>query len=339
MEQQVEQQVEQQGNKGARQQGSKGARQQGNKAARRKLLKTMANISTIFQTNLFSGRVALITGGGTGIGLRTAQELAKLGAIVILASRRKEILENAAQLIRSQGGKAFAVQCNIRQPESIEKCIDESLKLAGTIHFLVNNAGGQFPCLAENISRKGWHAVIETNLYGPFFLSQFVFRRVFSQHLPDQHNPQGGVIVNVLANMWNGFPSMSHTGAARAGVDNLTKSLAIEWASAGVRVNSVAPGVIDSSGLETYPEGFKESIRQSKNNNLTSRLGTLEEVAAVIVFLLSPAASFITGQTIRVDGGESIYHPLLPPSPHSNLPPWKDHHLSSTTSHNQHCRL
>ncbi len=263
-------------------------------------------INSIFKNNLFANKVALITGGGTGIGLRTARELASLGATVILASRKADNLIKAANLIKSEGGRAIPIECNIREEESIQKCVEQTINEAGTIDFLVNNGGGQFPAPAELITHKGWNAVIETNLTGTFFMSQEVFNKVFKD--------KGGAIVSVIANIRNGFPMLSHTGAARAGVENLTKSLANEWGKYGVRINAIAPGTINSSGLDNYAPEFRQHLFNNIiKNNQTYRLGTEEEIAASILFLLSPAASYITGVTLAVDGGESIYSPLAPP--------------------------
>jgi len=272
-------------------------------------------MNTIFKPGLFEGKTAIITGGGTGIGFRIASELAHLGATVILASRKKENLDKAVKQIEENGGKAFAVECNIREEESIKNCIARSLELAGKIDLLVNNGGGQFPSPAEFISRKGWNAVIETNLSGTFFMSQEVFNKQFVK--------TGGAIVNIIANIRNGFPMMAHTGAARAGVENITKSLANEWGKYGVRVNAVAPGIIDSSGLDRYDPVYKEFIHGYAKYNQTYRLGTEEEVAASVNFLLSPAASFITGITLAVDGAESLYSPISPPSENEKNPPFK----------------
>ncbi|PCH92931.1 MAG: 2,4-dienoyl-CoA reductase, partial [Bacteroidetes bacterium] len=150
-------------------------------------------VKTIYTQDLFKGKTALITGGGTGIGLRTAMELSQLGATVILASRKKENIESGVKKIEDAGGKAFAVECNIRGEESVEKCIAQSLDRAGSIDLLINNAGGQFPSPAEAISQKGWNAVIETNLTGTFLMSKEVFKKYFKEN--------GGSIVNVIANM------------------------------------------------------------------------------------------------------------------------------------------
>lgn len=272
-------------------------------------------MNTIFKPGLFSDKTAIITGGGTGIGFRIASELAHLGATVVLASRKKDILDKAIEKITAAGGKAHAVECNIRDEESVKNCIAKSIELCGNIDFLVNNGGGQFPSPAEFINRKGWHAVIETNLTGTFFMSQEIFNKQFVK--------TGGAIVNIIANMRNGFPMMAHTGAARAGVENITKSLANEWGRYGVRVNSVAPGTIDSSGLEKYDVQYKDFIYGFAKFNQTYRLGTEAEVASSVIFLLSPAASFITGITMAVDGAESLYSPLSPPVENDKNPPFK----------------
>eukprot|EP01100_Stratorugosa_tubuloviscum_P005131 TRINITY_DN232_c0_g1_i1.p1 TRINITY_DN232_c0_g1~~TRINITY_DN232_c0_g1_i1.p1 ORF type:complete len:287 (+),score=124.28 TRINITY_DN232_c0_g1_i1:557-1417(+) len=262
----------------------------------------------------FQNKVILITGGGSGIGLRTAKEAVLLGATVVIASRNKEKLEIAKTEIQSIGGKVFAFECNIRNQESVNKCIDEILNQCQTIDYLVNNAGGQFPVAAEDISLKGWNAVIDTNLTALFFVSQIVFNKVWRKQ------NKAGVIVNIIANMWNGFPMMSHTGSARAAVDNLTKTLALEWAKYGIRVNSIAPGTINSSGLTKYGEQFQPVIQQAAKNNLSYRLGTEAEIAGCILFLLSSVSSYISGTTIRIDAGESLFSPLMPPQ--QPIIPW-----------------
>jgi len=294
----------------------------------------------MFASGLLRGSVALVSGGGSGIGRETARWLASLGAHVAICSRRVDMCRSEAARIRRElagsavdcsertddgqgrgryvhpegatAGNVCAFECNIRDQESVERCVHAVLERYGRIDLLVNNAGGQFPCPAADISRKGWHAVIDTNLTGTFLLSQCVYRLAFARQ-------RSGAIVNVVANMWNGFPIMSHTGAARAGVVNLTKSLAVEWAADGVRVNAVAPGLIQSSGLDTYPEAFQQTVREASRHNYAQRMGTEAEIAAAIVFLLSPASMFTTGETLRVDGAESIYSPLWPPRSHANL--------------------
>ncbi len=270
--------------------------------------------TSIFREKLFVGRVALITGGGTGIGLRTAREFSRLGATVLIASRNPKHLETALPAITAEGGQAQSFICNVRDETSVKECIAAILKKYPKVDFLVNNAGGQFPAPAEKMTKKGWDAVIETNLTGPFLVSREIFNQCFEQH--------GGAIVNVIANIWRGFPMMAHTGAARAGVDNLTKTLASEWGRYGVRVNAVAPGIIHSSGLDSYDENFQQVALGMKRFNQAFRLGTEAEVAAAILFLFTPAAAFITGETLRVDGGDSLYSPSYPPVAHDKIPPF-----------------
>lgn len=256
---------------------------------------------TIFREGLFSGQTAFVT-GATGIGLAIAGELRMLGADVFLGSRKEENLKKGKEqllALQSPGRVEYNV-CNIRERESIDPALDAALGKFGRIDMLVNNAGGQFPSPALTMSRKGWDAVIETNLTGTFQMSQAVVEKAMAEKM-------SGSIVNIIAQMWNGFPMMAHTGASRAGVDNLTKTLAFEWAPLGIRVNAVAPGVIWSSGVDNYAPEFRQSFLDSANFIPAGRLGTPREVAAAVVFLLSPAAGFITGTTIRVDGGEPMY--------------------------------
>ncbi len=273
-------------------------------------------VNTIFKDGLFTGKVVLITGGGTGIGLRIAREFGQLGANVVIASRKMEKLEAGLKVLESDGSNAVALECNIRDEDSIANCISEIMNQFGALDVLINNGGGQFPSPAELINRKGWHAVVETNLTGTFFLTQQVYETFMAKN--------GGSVVNILMNNRNGFPMMAHSAAARAGVESLTKTLSNEWGRNGVRINSIAPGTIESSGLNSYAPQFQEMVRAYGKNNQTYRLGTEEEIAAAVVFLCSPAASFITGVTLAVDGGESIYTPLFPPVDNSANPKFED---------------
>ncbi len=248
-----------------------------------------------FRSGLFEGRVVLVTGGGSGIGRCTAHELAALGASIALAGRTLGKLEAVAAELRSSGTRVTHHPLDIRDEASVQRVVGDVLREHGRLDGVVNNAGGQFPAAAENISLNGWDAVVRTNLGGGFLVAREAYRQFLHEH--------GGAIVNLIADMWGGMPGMSHSGAARAGMLNLTESLAVEWARSGVRVNAVAPGWIASSGLDRYPPETVAQLRRLRHIVPLQRLGTEAEVSAAIVFLLSPAAAFITGSCIRVDGG------------------------------------
>ncbi|XP_071346834.1 peroxisomal trans-2-enoyl-CoA reductase [Trachinotus anak] len=274
--------------------------------------------SSVFRPGLFNHKVAVITGGGTGIGKAISAELLELGCSVVIASRKAERLEAAAQEMRqkippSSPARVTPLLCNIRNEDEVKALVSSVLKQYGRIDFLVNNGGGQFSSPAEHMSSKGWKAVIDTNLTGTFHCCKEVYTAWMKQH--------GGVIVNIIADMWKGFPGMAHTGAARAAVDNLTKSLAIEWAHSGVRVNAVAPGTIFSkTAMENYKELGPNLFKMSVPFSPAKRLGVPEEISSAVCFLLSPAASYISGATLRVDAGQSLYHSMWEIPDHSAWP-------------------
>jgi len=271
-------------------------------------------VQSVFREGLLDGKVAVVTGGGSGIGKAIASELGGLGCSVVIAGRKLERLEAAAAELREAGVQARAIQCNIREESEVAALMAGTIEAFGSVDFLVNNAGGQFPSPAGYIRTKGWNAVVETNLTGTFLCCREAFTAWMDEH--------GGAVVNIVADMWRGFPGMSHTGAARAGVVNLTMSLAVEWAHRGVRVNSVAPGIIMSSGFDTYDPFFQEQFLKMKDNIPARRLGTEEEVAAAVTFLLSPAAAFITGETLRVDGAGSLWRLHWEVPEHDRMPPF-----------------
>uniref|UniRef100_A0A8B9Q1J9 Peroxisomal trans-2-enoyl-CoA reductase n=1 Tax=Apteryx owenii TaxID=8824 RepID=A0A8B9Q1J9_APTOW len=212
----------------------------------------MAAPQRLLAAGLFRGRVAVVTGGGTGIGKAIAADLLALGCSVIIASRKFDRLKATAEELNNKfssmsPAKVTPIQCNIRKEEEVEALVKSTLNLHGKIDFLVNNGGGQFMSLTEAIRAKGWNAVIDTNLTGTFYCCKAVYNAWMQEH--------GGVIVNITAAVRNGFPGMSHTGAARAAVNNLTKTLALEWAHSGVRINSVAPGIVFSeTAVANYGE-------------------------------------------------------------------------------------
>ena len=267
---------------------------------------------SIFRADLFAGQTIVVTGGGSGIGRATAVELASLGAHVVLVGRTVEKLTAVQQEISEMGSEASTYTCNIREEAQVQALFADVLAARGQIHGLVNNAGGQFLSPAEFISKKGFHAVVETNLTGTFLMC----REAYNQAMRDN----GGVIVNMLMENWRGFPGMAHSAAARAGVENLTKTLAVEWARSGVRVNAVAPGLIESSGLDNYPEAAQQFIQTVVQDIPFKRMGTESETAAAIVFLLSPGASYISGESIRIDGGSSLWRKTWEIEDHNNAP-------------------
>jgi citronellol/citronellal dehydrogenase len=279
-----------------------------------------AGYRSVFRAGLFDRQVILVTGGGTGIGRCIAHELASLGAKVVVAGRRPEPLEIAGREIEASGGQASSLVLNIREDEAVDAALNELVSGHGRLDAVVNNAGGQFASPAVLIKPKGWRAVVDTNLNGTWYVCQAAFKHWMARH--------GGSIVSIVAEMWQGFPGMAHTGAARAGVVNLTKTLAVEWAAAGVRINAVAPGAILSSGLKNYPEAILRTAKEAFRKNPASRAGTESEVSAAVCFLLSPAAAYITGATLRVDGGSSLAKaPLLPLIEHHRLEPYQGFHL------------
>ena len=253
---------------------------------------------SVFKPGLFAGQTILVTGGGSGIGRCVAHELAYLGAHVVLVGRKLEKLESTCAEIIEDGGSASFKVCDIREEDAVKAMVAQVLAERERIHHLVNNAGGQFPAPLISINQKGFETVVRTNLVGGFLVAREVFTQSMCKH--------GGSIVNMLADMWGGMPGMGHSGAARAGMENFTKTAAFEWGHCNVRVNAVAPGWIASSGMDTYPESMKSLIRNLKEHVPLQRIGTESEVAAAIVFLLSPGANFINGNTIRIDGAASL---------------------------------
>ncbi|HVL75054.1 MAG TPA: SDR family oxidoreductase [Noviherbaspirillum sp.] len=250
---------------------------------------------SIFRPGLFAGQVAVVTGAGSGIGRCTAHELAALGAKVALVGRNPDKLASVYGELADAGGQASMHICDIRDEDAVLATVEAVLNQHGRIDALVNNAGGQFPSPLKDISLKGWEAVVRTNLTGGFLMARACLNAWMQA--------QGGAIVNITADNWGSMPAMGHSGAARAGMVSFTETAALEWAQYGVRVNAVAPGYVASSGMDSYPPQMGPVLRSAMTGVPLQRMASEAEVSAAIVFLLSEAASFITGTVLRVDGG------------------------------------
>jgi citronellol/citronellal dehydrogenase len=252
------------------------------------------NYRSVFAPHLFAHKVIVVTGGGSGIGRCTAHELAALGAHVVLIGRKLDKLYETAGEITVDGGRATFHACDIRDEEAVKDVVQAIVVAHGQIDGLVNNAGGQYITPVEQISAKGWDAVVATNLTGGFLMARECYLQSMQQ--------RGGAIVNIVADIWGSMPGMAHSGAARAGMVSFTETAALEWARSGVRVNAVAPGYIASSGMDHYPPEAADMLREMRATVPAGRFGNEAETSAAIAFLLSPAASFISGSVLRVDG-------------------------------------
>jgi 2,4-dienoyl-CoA reductase [(3E)-enoyl-CoA-producing], peroxisomal len=263
----------------------------------------MSSSPGIFRGDLLAGKVALVTGGGTGIGLGIASALASAGAEVAIASRKPEHLEPAAERLRAGGARVSAVEANVREPEAVARMVDQVSSQHGRIDILVNNAAGNFYAPSATLSPNGWRAVVETDLYGTFYCCQAVYPLMKSQG--------GGRIISISMTLhYRGWPLMAHATAAKAGVDALTRTLALEWAADRITVNAVAPGPIPTEGVKkaftapgaTAPDLFGMEKYAGETIPL-GRWGTPEDIGHMVTYLASPAGDWITGAIIVVDGG------------------------------------
>ena len=250
-----------------------------------------------FAPDLLKGQVALVTGGGTGMGRATAIEMARCGARIAVLGRRIDPIESTAKAIRDAGGEAFAVSADIREPDLIERAMEKIKAEFGGLNILVNNAGGQFVTPARELSNKGFETVIRNNLIGSWQVT-----KAAADHFMLAN---GGSIVFVTACIRSGLGGFVHTAAARGGVTAMMRTLAYEWAEFGIRLNCVAPGTIKTEALGRYPIPPDDWDRL--NRNVLGRMGSVEDISAAIIFLSSPLGQFVTGEDWYIDGGETLH--------------------------------
>lgn len=250
-----------------------------------------------FRDGLLDGQVVLISGAGRGIGKAIATQLARLGAKVAICGRNAERLAQTESGLRALGADVLSQPMTIRDPDAVARLFDAVYARFGKLDTLVNNAGGQYPQAAIDFSVKGWNAVIDTNLNGTWYMMQTAAQRW-------RDTKTKGSIANIVAVVWRGMPGIAHTCAARAGVIYLSKTVAIEWAPLGIRVNCVAPGIIATEGMDVYPEDARRDFPKS---NLMRRFGEARDVADAVTYLSGPSGSFVTGEVMVVDGGNQIW--------------------------------
>ncbi|GMG95066.1 short-chain dehydrogenase [Cupriavidus sp. TKC] len=282
---------------------------------------TIMPYRSIYRPGLFSGQTIIVTGGGSGIGRCTAHELASLGAHVALVGRDPAKLRAVLEEIAAEECRASAHECDIRDDAAVIAVVEAVLAAHGRIDGLVNNAGGQYYGPMKDFSTKGFDAVVRTNLTGGFIFMREVYARWMERH--------GGAIVNMIAAVGNGLPGYAHSGAARSGMLNLTETAAVEWAPSGVRVNAVAPGLIASSGFDNYSDEGAAAIRARILGIPLQRYGDVAEISAAITYLLSPAAAYVTGTCLRVDGGATNAPAGYRIAPHDRSKPYEGFHLPS----------
>ena len=245
----------------------------------------------------FAGRVALVTGGGSGIGRAIALEYARKGGTVVVLGRRPEPLEETVRLVKELGGTGDAVACDVRDAGAVTAAVDSIVERYGRLDALVNNAAGNFVVPAERLSPNGWRAVVDIVLNGTFFCT-----RAAAPHMLDAGR---GAILNVIATYaWHGHPGTVHSAAAKAGVLAMTRTLAVEWAGRGIRVNCIAPGPTDTAGAGAALWATDAGRERVLGSVPMGRFATPEEIADCAVFLLSDRAAYITGEVLTVDGGQ-----------------------------------
>ncbi len=257
----------------------------------------LATMPLTFRDGLFDGQVVLVSGAGRGIGKAIAYQFARLGAKVALCGRDEARLTATAEKLQALGANVMAQPMSIRDPDAVSRLMDAVWERFGGLDVLVNNAGGQFPQAAIDFSVKGWNAVIDTNLNGTWYMMQQAARRW-------RDAQRGGSIVNIVTVINRGMPGVAHTCAARAGVIYVSKTVAIEWAPLGIRINCVAPGAIMTEGMEVYPEEARNALPRA---NLMKRFGDVRDIADAVCYLAGPSGAFMTGEVVTVDGGNQVW--------------------------------
>jgi NAD(P)-dependent dehydrogenase (short-subunit alcohol dehydrogenase family) len=264
--------------------------------------------SKIFQAGLLDGQLAIVSGGGSGLGRATALELAALGARVVVCGRRQEPLDETAAL--AEGGRVEARSCDIREEDQVEALVEGVMERHERIDLLVNNAGGQYMTPAEDITPKGFRTVIRLNVEGTWLMTHAVATKAMIGG-PDGR-PRGGKILNVTLSPHHGLPGMAHSSAARAAVENLTRVLSIEWARFGIQLVALAAGQFATETLRTkYPKPVVEGVAGTVP---LGRLGTEEEFAWLVAFVASPAGDFVSGTVLTIDGARDNWFGGWPPA-------------------------
>jgi citronellol/citronellal dehydrogenase len=260
--------------------------------------------SRIFRDGLLDGQVCMVSGAGSGLGRETALELVRLGAAVVGCGRREEPLAETAALAEGSAGSFGYESLDIRDEEAVERLFDGLLERHGRLDVLVNNAGGQFLAPAESISPKGFRTVIELNVQGTWLMTHAAATKAFI--------PQGGgKVLSVTLSPHNGMPGMVHSGAARAAVENMMRTLATEWARFGIKTCALAAGQFATETLLTkYPQVVVDNLERSIP---IGRAGQAEEMAWLVAYLSSPAGDFFSGTTITIDGGRDNWAGPWPP--------------------------
>lgn len=257
----------------------------------------LANLPTVFREGLFRDKVVLVSGAGSGIGKAIAYLFARLGATVVICGRDPTKLAQSEVGLRRFGAPVWSKSMTIRDPDQVATLLDDVWARYSRLDVLVNNAGGQFAQKAIDFTVKGWHAVIDTNLNGTWFMMQSAAQRW-------RDHGQPGCIVNIVADIWRGLPDIAHTCAARGGVVYLTKTVAVEWAPLNIRINCVAPGCVETAAFGNYPP---EGTATYYDANPMRRAGDVQDIAEACAYLAAPSGKFITGEVITVDGGQQLW--------------------------------